>query len=89
MTKPMNTYVPNFDPNNLPWYERDGLMNWYKKCRCDDFFVINFDIIHRESQGEMVPKDHLKYYQTVNKFCRLNRTKFSRVCSEQKRKIFF
>ena len=77
MTTPMNTYVPNFVPNDLPWYERDGLMTWYDKCKCDDFLrdtgkhlkeanIVNFDIIHRECREEMVPKDLLKYYQTFN-----------------------
>ena len=29
--------------------------------------IINFDIIHRQYQGEVVPPDLLKYYQTINK----------------------
>lgn len=49
MTKPMNTYVSNFDPNNLPWYERDGLMNWYEKCRCDDF-LRKTNILRKQKQ---------------------------------------
>ena len=28
--------------------------------------IINFDIIHRESRGEVVPKELLRQYQTVN-----------------------
>ena len=28
--------------------------------------VINFDIIHRESRGEVVPKEPLRQSQTVN-----------------------
>ena len=74
----MHTYVTNFVPNDISWYERDGLMTWYNKCKCDDFLrdtdkhfrevkIINFDIIHREFRGEVVPKDLLKYYQNVNK----------------------
>ena len=77
MNNPMHTYVTNFVPNDIPWYERDGLMTWYNKCKCDDFLrgtykyfkeikIVNFDIIHSKCQGEVVPKDLLKYYQTVN-----------------------
>ena len=55
----MHTYVTNFVPNDISWYERDGLMTWYNKCKCDDFLrdtdkhfkevkIVNFDIIHRE-----------------------------------------
>ena len=51
--------------------------NWYDQCKCDDFLrdtdqhfnrekIINFDIIHRECNGEEVPKDLLKHYQTLN-----------------------
>lgn len=55
----MHTYVTNFVPNDISWYERDGLMTWHNKCKCDDFLrdtdkhfrevkIVNFDIIHRE-----------------------------------------
>ena len=27
---------------------------------------MNFDIIHRQCRGEVVPPDLLKYYQTIN-----------------------
>ena len=26
-----NVYTPKFVPNNLPWYERDGLYTWYEQ----------------------------------------------------------
>ena len=32
-----NTYIPSYVPNNLKWFERDGLETWYKKNKCDDF----------------------------------------------------
>ena len=32
-----NVYIPNFVPNNLPWYERDGLNAWYEQNKCNDF----------------------------------------------------
>ena len=32
-----NTYIPKFVPNNLPWYERNGLNTWYEQNKCNDF----------------------------------------------------
>ena len=77
MINPMHTYVTHFVLNDIPWYERDRLMAWYNKCKCDHFLrdtdkhfkevkIVNYDIIHRECRGEVVPKHLLKYYQTVN-----------------------
>ena len=32
-----NTYIPEYVPDNLKWYERDGLDTWYQKNKCDEF----------------------------------------------------
>ena len=37
MAKPANSYVPKYVPENLPWFERDGLMTWYNQGKCSDF----------------------------------------------------
>ena len=77
-SKPTNSYVPKYMPEILPWYERDGLMTWHDQGKCADFLedtnnhfreakIINFDIIHRQCQGEVVLPDLLKYYQIINK----------------------
>ena len=69
-----NTYIPEYVPDNLQWYERDGLDTWYKKNKCDEFLedtdryfhtaqIINFDILRNQKQ---LPKNKLKQYQTVN-----------------------
>ena len=69
-----NTYIPEYVPDNLKWYERDGLDTWYKKNKCDELLedtdryfhttqIINFDIIRNQKQ---LPKNKLKQYQTVN-----------------------
>ena len=69
-----NTYIPEYVPDNLKWYERDGLDTLYKKNKCDEFLedtdryfhtaqIINFDIIGNQKQ---LPKNKLKQYQTVN-----------------------
>ena len=69
-----NTYIPEYVPDNLKWYERDRLDTWYKKNKCDEFLedtdryfhtaqIINFDIIRNQKQ---LPKNKLEQYQTVN-----------------------
>ena len=69
-----NTYIPQYVPDNLKWYERDGLDTWYQKDKCDEFLedtdryfhtaqIINFDSIRNQKQ---LPKNKLKQYQTVN-----------------------
>ena len=68
-----NTYIPEYVPNNLKWYERGGLDTWYKKNKCDEFLedtdryfhttqIINFDI----TRNQQLSKNKLKQYQTVN-----------------------
>ena len=68
-----NKFVPSYFPNDLPWYERDGLMTQYDQVKCEQFLEdtdahfqnlknIKFDIIN--SKGR--PKSKLKQYQTVN-----------------------
>ena len=72
-----NTCVPKYVPDNLKWYERDGLLTWYDQCKCQDFLrdtdghfketkIVNFNIIHRMCRGEEVPKSLLKKYQTLS-----------------------
>ena len=69
-----NTYIPEYVPDNLKWYERDGLNTWYKKNQCNEFLedtdryfctaqIINVDIIRNQKQ---LPTNKLKQYQTVN-----------------------
>ena len=52
-------------------------MTWYNQGKCqhvlrdtDRHFnetkIVNFDIIHKQCRGELVPFELLKYYQTVN-----------------------
>ena len=32
-----NHFVPKYIPNDLPSYERDGLMTWYDQVQCQQF----------------------------------------------------
>ena len=69
-----NVFVPKFIPNNLKWYERDGLNTWYEQGKCQDFLddldshfenleIVYFALIH--SKGNL-PETKIKQYQTVN-----------------------
>ena len=51
-----NKFVPSYIPDDLEWFESDGLETWYRKNKCDDFsndtdshfqntMIVNFDII--------------------------------------------
>ena len=32
-----NEFIPKYVPNNLKWYERDGLGTWYLQNKCNEF----------------------------------------------------
>ena len=32
-----NNYVPEYVPENLLWYERDGPLTWYDQAKCKEF----------------------------------------------------
>ena len=69
-----NTYIPEYIPDNLKWYERDGRDTWYKKNKCNEFLEdtdhyfnrtqkINFDNIKNKNQ---LLNNQLKQYQTLD-----------------------
>ena len=73
-----NKYVPDFVPNDLKWYERDGLLTWYDQIKCERFLedpdrnfnntkIVNFDIINKCVRREEVSEQTLRNYQTVQK----------------------
>ena len=62
-----NTFAPKFIPDNLKWYERDGLETWYQRNKCSEFLedtdshfknmkILNFDVINN---GEKMTKQTL------------------------------
>ena len=67
-----NTFIPKYAPDNLKWYEKDGLERWYRQNKCNEFLnntdeyfkkmrITNFDIIKSE-----VTEDKKKEYQTID-----------------------
>ena len=65
-------FVPNFFPDNLKWYQRDGLDKWHLQNKCNEFLedtdshfkdrkIINFDIIKNG-----VTKQTLEQYSTID-----------------------
>ena len=32
-----NRFVPTYVPNDLPWYERNGLLTLYEQVKCQEF----------------------------------------------------
>lgn len=70
-----NNYVPEYVPENLPWYEKDGLLTWYDQAKCKEFLEdpdpilktknSDFDIIYKSVRREKIPEIDLKNYQTV------------------------
>ena len=66
-----NCFIPKYVPQNLKWFERNGLEAWYRQNKCQEFWnntdlhfakrkVINFDIIKNE-----VSDNDLKQYQLI------------------------
>lgn len=69
-----NNYILEYVPDNLPWYEHDGVMAY---CECDNFIkdtgshsensrIVNFDIIYKQARGEKIDPDLLKKYKTID-----------------------
>ena len=66
MTKKVDdTFIPEFIPNNVPWYDRDGFNTWYKHNKwkelledTDNHFKIleitNFDMIYNKKHFQMI-----------------------------------
>ena len=67
-----NDFIPKYIPDNLKWYEKDGLETWYRKTKCEEFLsdtdahfkktkIVNFNIIKND-----VEKKKLQQYQTID-----------------------
>ena len=67
-----NKFIQKFVPNDLKWYERDGLETCYLQNKCNEFLnntdscfqrmkITNFDLIKND-----VPKEKVKQYQALD-----------------------
>ena len=74
-----NTFIPKFVPNNLLWYERDGLNTWYEQNKCNDLLedpdqhfenlqINNFDLIKNKdklSNQEIKQNQMIGHYEIM------------------------
>ena len=67
-----NVFIPKYVPQNLKWYEKDGLETWYRQIKCKEFLnntnlhfakgkITNFDIVKNQ-----VSDNKLKQYQLID-----------------------
>ena len=73
MTREVGTkFISKFIPNDLKWYEKDGLDTWYLQNKCNEFInntntyftnfkITNFDLIKND-----VSKENIKQYHTFD-----------------------
>ena len=67
-----NVFIPKYVPQNLKWYEKDGLETWYRQIKCEESLnntnlhfakwkITNFYIIKNQ-----VSDNKLKQYQLID-----------------------
>ena len=67
-----NKFIPKYIPNDLKWYEKDGLDTWYLKNKCGEFinntdiYFTNFKITNFDFIKNNVSKENKKQYQTLD-----------------------
>ena len=71
-----NKFIPKYVPNDLKWYEKDGLDSWYLQNNCADFLMdtdehfknmkeVNFDMTKNEVSQEKLKHYHLIDHQEI------------------------
>ena len=71
-----NKFIPKYVPNDLKWYEKDGLDTWYLQNKCADLLmdtdehfkkmkVVNFDMIKNKGSQEKLKQYHLVDHQEI------------------------
>ena len=72
-----NKYILPYQSNNIPWYERDGLMTYMYALKCKRFLektdehfenveIVNFDLIYQRSRHNPLVNS-VKDYKTAEK----------------------
>ena len=97
-------YIPKYVPEDLPWYERNGLLTYVDQWKYKEFIsdpdtdvkntkVVNFDMIHAQCRG--TPRTHSdNFYQTlrekdVKKMPQKDKKKVIAACIRSDRKDIF
>ena len=75
-----NNYIPEYIPRNLKWYERDGLLTYIDKLKCNpdkhsedpdkrfkETKIINFETIHKQARSEKISDKFFFKNQTITK----------------------
>ena len=104
-SKLINSYVPKYMLENVPWYERDGLIRWYGQGKCAEFLKILINIFVRwKSSTSILYIDSVKvkwfrqiFWNTIKPLTKiqclgillLNKLKFIPAHLERTGKIFF
>ena len=71
MVKFDSKFIPKYIPNDLKWYERDGLDTWYFQNKSNDFIndtdehLKQMKITHFDIMKNNVSKEKWKQYQTL------------------------
>ena len=67
-----NRFIPKYIPNDLPWYEKDGLDTWYLQNKCN-YFLRDTDEHFKEMKignfyliKNNVSEEHKKQYQQID-----------------------
>ena len=74
-------FIPKYIPNDLKWYEKDGLETWYLKNKSNDFLtnpdeyfekmnIVNFDIIKGNVSGEKMKQFNSIDHQEIMRYPR-------------------
>ena len=99
-----NSYVPQYVPEHLPWFERDRLLTHIDQIKYKEFIfdpdtaikntkIINFEMIHAQCRG--TPRtDSDQFHQTVreknvSKMPQKDRKKTVAACLRSERKDIF
>ena len=69
-----NTFIPNYTPNNLKWYEKDGLETWYRQNKCNEFLSNTKELFQKRKIVNFVHyPEHFQEQIYCSIFCNSNR----------------
>lgn len=74
-----NNFIPKYVPNDLKWYEHDGLDTWYLQNKCNEFLqdtdlhfqqrqILNFDIIENGVSERTIKQYNQIDHEEIKKY---------------------